>query len=131
VNTIKSLGAAFAGVLVVVVLSTVTDVALLAGGVFPPLGQPMTDLLCLLATAYRTLYGVAGGFVTARLAPHRPMAHALTIGAVGFLICLAGVVATWNRMSEFGPAWYPLALAALALPQSWAGAKLHEMQSKH
>jgi hypothetical protein len=28
----------------------------------------------------------------------------------------------------FGPHWYPLALVALAMPQSWLGGKLRVMQ---
>jgi hypothetical protein len=40
----------------------------------------MGDALFLLATAYRIVYGVAGSYVTARLAPDRPMQHALALG---------------------------------------------------
>ena len=78
---LRSLGALFAGFLVVVVLSLGTDAALHAAGVFPPWGEPMADVLFLLATAYRTLYAVVGTYVTAWLAPHRPMAHALAGGS--------------------------------------------------
>jgi hypothetical protein len=53
-----------------------------ATGVFPPFGQPMADALFLLATAYRIVYGVAGCYLTARLAPDRPMRHALALGVV-------------------------------------------------
>ena len=41
----------------------------------------MSDALFLLATVYRSLYAVAGSYVTARLAPHRPMKHALAGGS--------------------------------------------------
>jgi hypothetical protein len=56
----RSIGALFAGFLLVITLSIGTDLALHATGVFPPLGQPMSDALFLLATAYRTLFGAAG-----------------------------------------------------------------------
>ena len=39
-------------------------------------------------------------------------------------LATAGAIATWNAGPAFGPHWYPLALIALALPQTWLGAKL-------
>lgn len=54
------------------ILSLGTDMALHAAGIFPALGQPMSDALFLLATAYRTAYGVAGSYITARLARTGP-----------------------------------------------------------
>ena len=66
------------------------------------------------------------GYVTARLAPRRPMQHALIGGALGFVASAIGAAATWNR--GLGPHWYPLALIVLAVPQAWAGAKLHVLQ---
>jgi hypothetical protein len=129
-NILKSIGAVLAGAVVGVVLSMGTDAALRAAGIFTPLGLPMTDALLLLATIYRTIYGVLGSYVTARIAPHRPMLHALILGAIGLAVCIAGAVVTWNRVAEFGPHWYPLALVVLAMPQSWLGGKLCLMQSK-
>src|SRR5512134_129359 len=124
----RSLGALLAGFLVVVVLSLGTDLALHATGIFPPWGEPMSDALFLLATAYRTVYAVVGSYVTARLAPYRPMAHALTGGVVGLVLSTVGAVATWDRGPEFGPHWYPLALIATAMPCAWAGGRLRSMQ---
>jgi hypothetical protein len=106
------------------ILSTATDMSMHAIGVFPPLGQPMADALFLLALAYRTVYGVATSYLVARLAPDRPMGHALVFGVVGVAVAVAGAVATWNRGPEFGPKWYALAVAAIALPCSWAGGAL-------
>lgn len=122
---LRSLGALLAGFVVVVVLSLGTDVALHASGVFPPWGQPMSNGLFLLATAYRTVFAIAGSYLTARLAPSRPMAHALLGGAIGLVLSTAGAVATWDRGPEFGPHWYPLALVATALPCAWLGGRLH------
>jgi hypothetical protein len=75
----------------------------------------------LLATAYRTIYGIGGSYLTAKLAPYRPMAHALTGGALGAAIGLLGAVITWNQGAEFGPHWYPVMLVVLALPTAWVG----------
>jgi hypothetical protein len=127
-NLGRSLWALAAGFVVVVVLSLGTDVALHATGVFPPWGQPMGDGLFALATAYRTVYGIVGSYLTARLAPNRPMAHAMVGAAVGMVVATAGAVATWNAGPAFGPHWYPLALIATALPCAWVGARLYLKQ---
>ena len=120
----RSARAVVAGLLTVILLSTLVDVVLHATAVFPPWGETMSDALFVLASSYRLLIGVLGGYVTARLAPHRPMRHALVLGGIGFLLSLAGTLATAGRGPEFGPLWYPLLLVATAVPCSWAGAKI-------
>ena len=113
-----------AGFLAGVVLSLGTDIVLHTTGVFPPWGQRVSDALLLLATAYRTVYSVAGSYVAARLAPNRPMQHALALGVAGVVVSTLGAVATWNAGPAFGPHWYPLALIALAMPTAWIGGSL-------
>ena len=127
-KTWRSVGAIFAGALVAIVLSLSTDSLLVAAGVFPPLGQRFSDNLLLIATAHRSIYGVLGAYVAARLAPRRPMKHALILGVIGLAISILGTIATWNKGPAFGPHWYPLALDLLAMPQSWLGGKLRELQ---
>jgi hypothetical protein len=129
-KTWKSIGALAAGFLAGAVLSVATDVVLHAVGVFPPWGQSLVgyDSALLLATAYRTVFGVLGAYIAARLAPDRPMHHALRLGAIGLLASIVGATVTWNKGPAFGPHWYPLALVVLALPQSWLGGKLREKQ---
>jgi hypothetical protein len=122
----RSVWALFAGFLVTVVLSIGTDFGLHAIGVFPALGQPMDSSRLLLATAYRTLFGVLSSYVVARLAPYRPLGHALVGGAIGLVLSIFGAVVTWNK--GLGPHWYPLALIVLALPSAWVGGKLRLMQ---
>jgi hypothetical protein len=124
----RSIGALLSGFLAVVILSIGTDVALHASGIFPPWDQPAPDALLLLATAYRIVYGVAGSYITARLAPDRPMQHALLGGIVGLVLSIVGAVATWNRGPAFGPHWYPLVLIVTAIPCAWAGGRLRAMQ---
>jgi hypothetical protein len=125
-NIGRSIRALLAGFAVDVVLSIGTDMALHGVGLYPALGQPMSDPLLLLATAYRTVYGVIASYVIARLAPERPMRHAMIGGMVGLAVSIAGAAATWNR--GLGPHWYPLALTVLALPQAWVGGKLRALQ---
>ncbi len=124
-NLPRSIAAIFAGIAVSVVLSIGTDGLLHWMGVFPPLGKPAANGPLLLATIYRTIYGVLGAYVTARLAPNRPMLHAMVLGFLGFVASIAGAVSTWNRTEIFGPHWYPVALVVLALPTAWLGGKLY------
>jgi hypothetical protein len=123
----KSIWAVVAGVLVTIVVTTLVDILLHVTGVFPAMDQPLDDALALLATSYRIVIGIGAAWLTARLAPAKPMKHALILGGVGVVLALAGVVATWNL--GLGPRWYPIALVVLALPQCWAGGKLYVSQS--
>ncbi|PYQ32357.1 MAG: hypothetical protein DMF57_13335 [Acidobacteria bacterium] len=125
---LRRIGAVLAGFLAIFILSIATDVALHATGVFPPWGQPMSDALFLLATAYRIVFGVVGCYIAARLAPDRPMQHALALGVVGFAVSILGAVATWDRGPAFGPHWYPVAIIAITMPCAWAGGRLRVMQ---
>lgn len=123
----KSVWAVVAGVVVVIGVTTLVDIALHAAGVFPPIGQPINDALALLTTAYRVVITVGAAWLTARLAPKKPMKHAMILGYVGLVLGLVGVVTTWNL--GLGPRWYPIALAVLAIPQCWAGGKIYQLQS--
>lgn len=123
----KSVGAVAAGVFFIIVVTTIVDVILHAAGVYKPVPPPMTDALAVLAASYRLVISVAGGWLTARLAPANPMKHAMILGYVGTALGLLGVALTWNK--GLGPTWYPIALAALAIPQCWAGGKLYETTS--
>jgi hypothetical protein len=44
-----------------------------------------------------------GSFVTARLAPNKPMKHSLVGAAIGTVVATAGAVVTWNK--NLGPHW--------------------------
>jgi len=121
---LRSTGAVLLGFLAVVVLSLGTDQVLHVLQVYPPWGQPMHDPgLNLLALSYRIGYTVVGGYITARLAPHSPMRHALALGIVGFAVGAAGAIATIPM--HLGPSWYPIALVLTALPCAWLGGALH------
>jgi hypothetical protein len=122
-RVLRRVGAVLAGLVAIFAVTTAVDLIMHGSGVFPPTGAPpMAGRLFLLAFAYRFVIDVAGSYLTARLAPDRPMSHALALGGVGLLLSIGGAVAMWNA----GPAWYPLGLAASALPCAWLGARLHE-----
>ena len=122
-----SLSAVLAGFVATAGLSLGTDEVMHVSGVFPPWGQPMSDGLFVWATVYRVLYTVLGGYITARLAPRKPMEHALLLGALGMVVGTIGAVATWNQGPQFGPKWYPILIVVTALPSVWAGGKLFDV----
>ena len=121
---LRSIGAVFAGLLFIFVVTTIVDIVLHATGVFPPWGQPMSDGLFGVATGYRIVISIAGCYIAARLAPDRPMAHALVLGVIGVVISAIGAAVTWNRGPAFGPHWYPLLLIVISIPCAWVGGKL-------
>ena len=122
----RSMLALLAGVVVGIVLSVGTDVGLHAIGVAPAQSERWPNQLLSLATVYRSIYGVIGAYVIARLAPNRLMGHALVAGALGLVVSTLGAAATWS--STIGQHWYPATLALTALPTAWIGAKLRIMQ---
>lgn len=119
---VRSVLSVLGGFSVVVVLSIGTDMALIAAGLFPDFTKPgsFTTPMLLAATIYRTAFGVIGGTITAHLAPRRAIKHALILGALGFVVSVAGAVTMWDA----GPNWYPIALVVLAIPAAWAGGRL-------
>jgi hypothetical protein len=113
-----------------VALTLGTDELLHKLGVFPPWGASMTGYhgALALATAYRVVYGILASYITAWLAPNRPMLHAMIGGAIGFAASVVGAIVTWNGGPAFGPHWYPIALIVAALPSAWVGGRLRLMQ---
>lgn len=105
------------------VTSLGADQILHVTGVYPPWGQTMSDGLFALASTYRAVFTVAGGWITARLAPSRPMAHATWLAAIGLAAALAGVAASAGH-PELGPRWYPWSLVVTAVPCVWLGARI-------
>ena len=119
---LKSIGAVFAGLSFIFVTHVGTDTVMHATGVFPPAGQPMFDTgQLLIASFYRGIYSIIGCYLTARLAPARPMLHALILGGIGVVLSTAGAIALW----DMGPAWYPLGLIALSVPYAWLGGRMY------
>jgi peptidoglycan/LPS O-acetylase OafA/YrhL len=122
---VRSIGAVAAGFLVTAGASTVTDALMHAAGIFPSSPQTMSESLFALASTYRGLFTVVGGYTTARLAPDRPMRHAWILAQIGLIAGLAGVVAYYVLAgAKLGPAWYAISIPIEAIPCVWLGARL-------
>ncbi|HLM69359.1 MAG TPA: hypothetical protein VK358_17600, partial [Longimicrobium sp.] len=103
---VRSIVAVVTGFVLIAVLSLGTNVVLarVAPELYPESGIVTHTGALVLALLYVAVYAIAGCYLTARLAPSRPMLHALVLGALGLLVNVAGVVATWGQV----PAWYSL-----------------------
>ena len=122
-NILKSIGAAFAGILIGVILSLGTDEILKNMGIIPKDNLWVSTSVILFILFYRTVYNIIGSYVVARLAPNKPMVHALVVGVIGTIVCIIGALATAKM--NLGPAWYAWTLAALSLPSAWLGGKIY------
>jgi len=117
-------GAVALGFFAVFVLSLGTDQVLHVLNVYPPWGEPMWEpRLNALALSYRCVYGVVGSYLMARFAPYAPMRHVWIGAGIGFVLSAAGAIAAIQM--NIGPAWYPIAIAATALPCAWIGGALY------
>ena len=117
------MAAIIVGFLAVVVLSLCTDQLLHVLKVYPPWGDPMPQPgLNALALSYRIVFTIFGSYLAARIAPRNPMRHAMILGFIGLVFGTLGAVATIPM--HLGPAWYPIAIAATAVPCAWIGGAL-------
>lgn len=123
---LKSIGAVAAGFVAVFVLSVGTDNLLEKIGVFPPADGSglFVPWMLGLALLYRTIYTVAGGYITAMFAPDKPMLHVKILAAIGTVMAILGTIAAWNLSQH----WYPIALVVLAFPSVWWGGKLRKAE---
>ena len=127
---LQGTGAILAGFIATAVLSLATDQLLHVLDVYPPWGQPMHEpALNALALGYRIVYGVMGGYIAARLAPHSPVRHAVILGVIGFVFAAAGAIGAITQYA-LGPNWDPIALALTALPCTWLGGRLFEARTR-
>lgn len=124
---IRSIIAIVVGFVVIGVLSMGTDAALVAAGLFPPHGQPITATGPLLLTlAYVAVYAIGGCWLAARLAPSHPMRHALILGVLGQVFTAFGVYSQWSQ--ALVPHWYCIVSVLTVMPYAWLGGRLREMQ---
>ncbi|MEV6278954.1 hypothetical protein [Nocardia sp. NPDC051832] len=121
-SIIKSTGAVVAGLAAASIASVATDAALKAAGVLPQDHLYVSVPLVLTVIGYRTVFNVLGAYLTAALAPRRPMKHAVILGGIGTAFSALGAVATYNM--DIGPHYYALSLVVLALPSALLGGYL-------
>lgn len=117
----RSILAVLAGFIVIVILSTAADMAL-ERTIWPGLAHAdATTGQWLIVTLYRAVISIFGCWLTATLAPNRPVDHALGLGIVGGIVSTLGLFVMWG----VGPLWYPLALILMSIPCAWIGGRLY------
>jgi len=126
----QSVGALCAGFIAVAILSSGTDSLMHTLGIFPPWNTRMPDALFFMAFSYRLIYQIGGSFLVAQLSPDKPLEHAMVSGAAGTVVSFFGILVAMNAGPEFGPMWYPIALAISALPCAWLGGSLLQSLKK-
>ena len=124
---LQGIGAILAGMVFIVATHTATDFVLESLGIFTPPNEGFhTTWMVVTATIYRSIYVIAGGYITGALAPKPPMRYVLILGIIGIVMSTLGAIATIPL--GISPAWYPIALVVLALPCVWLGGKLRTRQ---
>lgn len=119
-STFRSIASVVAGILAIAFATKIVDAILYAMGVYA--GNKLDDHMALVASSHRFFFTIAGGWLTARIAPSKPMMHALILGAVVALLNVPAIAMTWN--SDYAPHWYMLSLVVLAVPECWVGGRL-------
>ena len=126
--SIRAFVAVAVGVIFVMTVTTSIDILLHVYDVFPAIDIPINDTQAAIATAYRLLIGITGGWLTGRLVKEEPVRFASMVGYVGAVLGTVTLITTWDL--KLCPRWYPIASAVLALPQAWIGGKLVEFQRR-
>jgi hypothetical protein len=119
-NILRSIGAVAAGLLTIVLLCVLTDALLVTMHLLPSPDAHHPYALVSLGVVifYCTVYTLVGGYVTARLAPTRPVAHAVVLGMLGMALSTLGTMHSW----QIGNGWNAITLVAEGIPLCWLGA---------
>lgn len=120
----RSVGAVVVGFLFIAVLSFGSDLILRI--TFPddvdlPVRIVSVRVLSLSLIS-AAVYATVGCYLTARLAPARPMWHALLLGILVLLFTGTNTTVLWTLAAT----WYKVASLALVMPCAWIGGWLAE-----
>ena len=123
---LRSIGAIVAGFLFIGALSFGTDLVVrdAFSSAFDANGATRDVGMLVLMSAYVAAFAIAGCYLTARLAPNRPMRHALILGLLGLAFNVMGSIALWDT----APATYHVVNLLLVIPYAWIGGRLRERQ---
>lgn len=122
----RSILSIIVGFIFIGALSLGTDAVVrgLMPGAFSVAGRTESVPVLLLTLAYVFVFAVVGCYLTARLAPHSPMKHALILGLLGLVFNIVGTTLLWNT----APAWYHVTALLMVMPAAWLGGRLREAQ---
>jgi hypothetical protein len=120
----RSIVAIVTGFIIIGALAQGTSMLLMrtAPGAFDANGRGTTAALELAMHAYVFAYATFGCWLTGRMAPNRPMRHALILGVLGLILNITGTAMTWNT----APLWSHLLGVGLVMPAAYLGGLLAE-----
>ena len=126
-NAIRSVLAVVAGFLVIGALAFGTGKLMqsMSPGQFDAAGNPTTFPMMIVQLLYVGVYATFGCWLAARLAPTRPMRHALALGVLGLLLNIPSAYAFRDSL----PAWYLATGVLTTMLWAWLGGRIAESQA--
>ena len=91
---------------------------------FDAAGTPTTAPMMVVQLLYVGVYATFGCWLAARLAPSRPMRHALALGVLGLALNVPSAVV----LRDSAPAWYLVAGVLTTMVWAWIGGRIAESQ---
>lgn len=123
----KSVGAIQAGFALGATLSVATDFLFDKIGIMSMDNFKETSaIIIFIVIFYRFIFNIIGCYLTAKLAPSKPMMHAVIMGITGTIISILGSLAMW----DLAVVWYNIAIILIALPSAILGGKLYLKNNK-
>ena len=123
----RSVGAVVLGFVLIGALAVGTDAMMITTvlpGMYDASGATRSVPLLLFTQLYVGAFATFGCWLAARLAPSRPMRHAIALGLLGLAFNAMGTAARWEQ----APVWYHALALALVMPYAWLGGWLRERQ---
>jgi hypothetical protein len=126
-KALRSVIAVVAGFLVIGVLALGTGklVQSMAPTQFDTAGNPTTTPMMLLQLLYIAVYATCGCWLAGRLAPSRPMTHALVVGALGLALNVPSAIA----LRGTHPMWYLVVGVATTMLWAWLGGRIADSRA--
>lgn len=126
-KALRSILAVVAGFVVIGILAFGTGklVQSTSPSEFDASGTPTTTLMMIVQLLYVGVYATFGCWLAGRLAPSRPMLHALIVGVLGLALNIPSAI----MLRDTHPAWYLAAGVLTTMLWAWLGGRIAERQA--
>jgi hypothetical protein len=126
-NALRSVLAVVAGFLIIGALAIGTGklVQSMVPAQFDAAGNPTTMPMMLLQLLYVGVYATFGCWLAGRLAPSRPMTHALVVGVLGLMLNVPSAIA----LRGTHPMWYLVVGVATTMLWAWLGGRIADSRA--
>ena len=126
-KALRSVLAVVAGFLVIGVLAFGTGKVMQSASPaqFDAAGNPTTTVMMIVQLLYVGVYATFGCWLAGRLAPSRPMLHALVLGVLGLALNIPSAMS----LRDTHPTWYLAAGILSTMLWAWLGGTIAERQA--